>query len=64
MPSETEGFRGVDAELEESPGASSSQIKNPASAEGLVAEVEQELEALLGAGAVEELDLEAVETAL
>ena len=30
----------------------------------MVAEVEQELEALLGAGAVEELDLEAVETAL
>jgi len=32
--------------------------------EGLVAEVEQEIEALLGTGAVEELDLEAVETAL
>jgi hypothetical protein len=33
-------------------------------AEGLVAEVEQEIEALLGTGAAEELDLEAVETAL
>ena len=30
----------------------------------MVAEVEQEIEALLGTGAVEELDLEAVETAL
>jgi hypothetical protein len=40
------------------------RIKKTALAEGLAVEVEQEVEALLGPAAVEELDLEAVETAL
>lgn len=53
-----------DARLEESRGPSASENKKTVLAEGMAAEVEQEVKALLGAAAVEELDLEAVETAL